>query len=94
MQKRPHITLKPLWHNQEKCIAIEFDYNETVKNYVQQFSEIKWSETHKTFYARYHKGGINELFNYFRLQNWYVNYEAFKVSTNQTNDLIILKKTL
>ncbi len=74
----PTITLLPLWHNQTKQIAINFKYDESVKEYIKNFPETKWSDTHKTFYISYHKTRLNELFLYFRQKKWYVNYEAFK----------------
>ncbi|WP_345191331.1 tyrosine-type recombinase/integrase [Algibacter agarivorans] len=74
----PTITLLPLWHNQTKQIAINFKYDESVKEYIENFPETKWSDTHKTFYTSYHKTRLNELFLYFRQKKWYVNYEAFK----------------
>lgn len=78
MANLPTITLLPLWHNQTKQIAINFKYDESVKEYVKTFPETKWSKTHRTFYTPYHKTRVNELFNYIRQKKWYVNYEAFK----------------
>lgn len=77
------ITLKPLWHKQNEYIAIEFIYNESVKNYVKGFPDIKWSKTYRTFYTTYYKERINELFAYFRKQGWYVDYSAFKANSKQ-----------
>ena len=74
----PTITLEPLWHNEKDHIAIKFKYDEAVKQYVKAFGDIKWSQTHRTFYTTYDESRIHELFDYFRQKKWYVNYEAFK----------------
>lgn len=74
----PTITLEPLWHKDKDHIAIKFKYNERVKQYVKAFDDVKWSQTHKTFYTSYDESRIHELFDYFRQKKWYVNYEAFK----------------
>ena len=82
MQDRVHITLKPFSHNEKNYIALEFDYNNSsVKNYVQAFPNVKWSKTYKTLYIKYYKAKIKELFDYFRAQNWYVDYSAFKATS-------------
>lgn len=83
MESKTLITIKPLWHNQTKYVAIDFKHDETVKNYVNAFPDVKWSTTYKTFYTTYYKERINELFSYFRKQGWYVNYDAFKNNTKQ-----------
>ena len=81
MQDRTQITLKPLWHNQIKYIAIEFDYNnDSVINYIQAYPNVKWSKTYNTFCTHYSNTKIHELFCYLRIQNWFVDYSAFKVS--------------
>ena len=82
MQIGPIITLKPLWHNEIKYIAIEFNTSdENIRNYVQALSNIKWSKTYNTFCTNYSKTAIKDLFNYFRAQKWFVDYSAFKTPT-------------
>ncbi|WP_246124847.1 tyrosine-type recombinase/integrase [Algibacter pacificus] len=79
MQNIPQVILKPLWHNNTKFVAIEFDYsNDTISNYVKAYPQVKWSNTYNTFCTYYNRTKIHELFNYFRRQKWYVNYQAFK----------------
>ncbi|MFH4966282.1 tyrosine-type recombinase/integrase [Gaetbulibacter sp. M235] len=94
MKTNTFITIKPLWHNQNQYIAIDFDYNETVKNYVMSFPDVKWSKSYKTFYTTYYKERINELFTYFRKQGWFVNYDAFKVTTKQLNTPVSQKPVI
>jgi site-specific recombinase XerD len=77
------IILKPFWHNQTKYIGIGFNDNMTVKNYVKEHPSVKWSNTHETYYTKYYKDSINDLFIYFRKQGWYVNYDAFKLPVKQ-----------
>jgi site-specific recombinase XerD len=83
MEPKTLITIKPLWHNQTEYIAIDFEYDEAIKNYVKAFPDAKWSKTYNTFYTTYYKERINELFTYFRKQGWYINYDAFKASAKQ-----------
>ena len=78
------VTLKPFWHNETKYIAIHFNDNDTVKNYVKAFPEVNWSITYNIFYTKYHKESINKLFTYFRKRGWYVDYDAFKTPFNET----------
>ena len=94
METKTQITIKPLWHNQIQYVAIDFVYNETVKNYVLGFPEVKWSKTYKTFYTTYYKERINELFTYFRKQGWYVNYDLFKVIVKQIDAPVVKKPVL
>lgn len=87
------ITLKPLHHNNLHHIAIGFDYNEAVKDYVKAFPGVKWSFTHKTFYTLFSKDRVNELFVYFRKQKWFVNYDAFKGYKSEP-ETVAIKPTL
>ncbi|WP_411831026.1 tyrosine-type recombinase/integrase [Mariniflexile sp. AS56] len=91
MGSKTLITIKPLYHNQTKLVAIHFEPDETVKHYIQAFSDVKWTETYKTFYTTFHKERINQLFRYFRKKGWYVNYDAFKTITEQP-EAPVLKK--
>ena len=72
------ITLKPLWHQNRKQIAIHFNYNETIKEYIKKFPDVRWSQTHKLFYTPFENEKVHQLFSYLRLKQWYVDYEAFK----------------
>jgi len=78
MKNRVQITLKPLQHNNHRLVAIHFDENNDVKNYVMAFNGMRYSKTYYTFYTIYHESVIHDLFNYFRAKDWYVNYSAFK----------------
>jgi site-specific recombinase XerD len=78
MKDRIKITLKPLWHKEIKYVIIHFEYDEEVKQLIQNFGNITFSETKKIFYTVYHGNIINHLFEYFRSKGWYVDYSAFK----------------
>ncbi|GAL67658.1 tyrosine-type recombinase/integrase [Jejuia pallidilutea] len=87
------ITLEPLWHKQKKHIAIKFEYNVAVKNVVKSYNNVRWSKTHRTFYIPYSTEEIHNLFLYFRKQNWFVDYSAFK-KVGKTEDLSTKKPEL
>lgn len=78
MNNKPLITLKPLWHNQKQFIAIHFEDDETIKNYITDVSGVKWSKTYQVYCTHYDKNRIHELFNYFIKKDCYINYEAFR----------------
>ena len=95
MIDRQTIILKPLWHNNTKYISIEFDYtNIVIKNYVEACPNVKWTKTYNTFCTHYDKTKINELFNYFRAQNWFVDYKALraKINTAKAKNKSAIKK--
>tara|TARA_R110002049_G_scaffold308704_1_gene513545 strand:- start:6139 stop:7278 length:1140 start_codon:yes stop_codon:yes gene_type:complete len=91
MNTKQLITLKPLWHNEKQFIAIHFDINDTVNEYVKNLSYVKWSETYQVFCTHFSNKRIHELFTYFREKDWYVNYDALKTTT-KGNDSTKIKK--
>ncbi|WP_434035731.1 tyrosine-type recombinase/integrase [Formosa sp. 4Alg 33] len=72
------ITLKPLWHQQNKLIAISFEDTNEVELYVKSFPNVRYSNTYKTYFIPYYNNAISDLFKYFRKQSWYVDYNQFK----------------
>ncbi|MHA7843224.1 MAG: tyrosine-type recombinase/integrase [Winogradskyella sp.] len=82
MKNRVQITLKPLWHNNRKLVAVHFDYNEEVENYVKAFDGMRYSRIYKTYYTVFTNTMVHELFEYFRIKKWYVDYSAFKQNTS------------
>ncbi|WP_233268063.1 tyrosine-type recombinase/integrase [Algibacter sp. L3A6] len=93
MIDKTQIILKPLWHNKIMYIAIEFDYDcDTLKNFTSDLPHVKWSKTYNIFCTHHNKSRINELFQCFRNQGWYVNYEAFRV-LKKTKHLPEVKQT-
>jgi site-specific recombinase XerD len=81
MKNRVQISLRPLWHNNNRLVAVCFDYDENVKDYVKAYDGMRYSRTHKTFYTAYTNTIVHELFEYFRAKKWYVDYSAFKQNT-------------
>ena len=78
MYNAPNIILKPLYHNNKTFISIHFDYDDTVAAYIKTIPDVKWSKTYQVFCTYYDKNRIHQLFECFRQNNWYVNYNAFK----------------
>ncbi|WP_235835917.1 tyrosine-type recombinase/integrase [Cognatitamlana onchidii] len=93
MPARPTITLKPLSHNNKTYIAIEFEDNNRLTNYVRAMPGVKWSNTYGVFCTYYTKKRIHELFTSFREKQWYVNYKAFRV-TKQAQKAVNRTKVL
>ncbi|MDH7914265.1 tyrosine-type recombinase/integrase [Winogradskyella sp. SYSU M77433] len=83
MKDRIQITLKPLWYNNRKLVAIDFHNNESVKEYINSLEGVRYSNIYKTHYVIYRSNIINELFNYFRAKKWFVDYSAFKENNSK-----------
>ncbi len=81
------VALTPFFHNNEKQIAIKFGYNDAIKKHLKTISEIKWSQTHKTFYIGYNYKNKNLIYQHLRAIDCYVNYEALR-----SNKKVIPKK--
>lgn len=80
MKNTIQITLKPYWHNNTKYIILSFKENQSVRDYIKAFAGIKETKPKKTLYIPYNNTIINELFNYFRVMGWYIDYTAFRES--------------
>lgn len=72
------IVLELLEHKGEQQIGIYFPYDALVKDYVKQFSSVKWSQTHRVFYVEDSRENRQKLFQYLREGNYYVDYNALK----------------
>lgn len=71
------IVLKSVYHRGKKCIAIEFDYEVTLKNYVNALPEVHWSKTLRCFYILHSQKSLNSLLNYLRAKKYSVDATAF-----------------
>lgn len=72
------ITLKPLWHNDVQYIHIHFDDNPVVEAYVRAYPEVRYGKNNNIYYVRFTKNRVGQLFDYFRLKGWYVDYSALR----------------
>jgi site-specific recombinase XerD len=70
------IILTPLSHKNEQQIAVGFPYDLEIKNHLQKLGFIKWSRTHKTFYAPFSTKNQQVLFQHLREKGWFVDYSA------------------
>ncbi len=75
------ITLQKLSHQGAAQIALDFTYNEAVKDYVKRFPGVKWTQTHKCFYVANSTETLHGLFNYLQSGGYFVDYSAFKGKT-------------
>lgn len=73
------IKLSPIEHRGSTQIKITFDYDLKVKEYVQQFPGVRWSQTHSAFYIPFSYRTVSDLFSYLRERNFYVDYSALTV---------------
>lgn len=81
-----NITLLPLFHRNKHLIAINFKFDTTTKNYINNIKGVKWSKTHKTFYIEHNSINKQKLYQKLRLKNWYIDYSALssiKVKTQK-----------
>src|SRR6266542_838931 len=44
------VTLNPLYHRGEECIAIFFNHNKAINDILKKIPQVKWSRTHKCWY--------------------------------------------
>ncbi|WP_066219693.1 site-specific tyrosine recombinase/integron integrase [Formosa haliotis] len=72
------VILTPLFHRDERQIAVAFKYNESLKTYIKSYPGMCWSQTHKTYYIKDENGVLQSLFKYFQAKGYYVNYRALK----------------
>lgn len=76
------ISLTELTHRNAQQIAIGFSYNSEIKLHLQKLDFIKWSRTHRTFYAPRTSKNLHILFKHLRAKNWFVDYS--QLSTKVT----------
>lgn len=74
----PKITLIPFHHSGIVYMKLDFNPNDEVRAYIEQFDSMQWSETHQTFCMPFSKNAKNRLYLYLRKRNYYVDYEALK----------------
>ncbi|GAB5564251.1 MAG: hypothetical protein Wins2KO_13140 [Winogradskyella sp.] len=70
------ITLKPLVHKDVHYIHIDFIDNLLVEAYVSKYPEVKYGKNKNIYFVRSTKDSVKQLFDYFRLKGWFVDYSA------------------
>ena len=77
------ISLYPLIHKDVDVIAIDFKYDEVVKNHIKSIEGVKWSATHKTFYIENTVVNKRRIYQKLRDQNWFIDYSALKAARTE-----------
>lgn len=72
------VFLTSLYHNNQKQIAVQFQYNDDIRLHLKKIPNIKWSTSYKTFYIEYSVENKQKLYNHLRLINCYVDYSKLK----------------
>lgn len=57
-------------------IAISFNYDDEVRSHIKKMPEVKWSQTHNTFYLPLTPKNKQQIYQHLRLKNWFVDYQA------------------
>lgn len=56
-----NITLEAFSHKSKPCIAIKFQYNFEIKEYIKKFDGVFWTNTHRTFYIVYDAANLEKF---------------------------------
>jgi integrase/recombinase XerD len=88
------IILRPLRHKSQDCIAVEFPYNYSLKEYLKHFPGIVWSVSHRIFYVKYKdRSVLIRLSNYIRNGGYKVDHSAFSsINSEEKVDLFSTEK--
>ncbi|GGD07220.1 hypothetical protein [Hyunsoonleella pacifica] len=73
------IKLTPLNYKNALQIAISFNYDDEIRSHLKKLPEVKWSQTHKTFYILFTTENKQQVYQHLRLKNWFVDYKELKV---------------
>ena len=72
------ITLLPNIHKGTTIIMIHFSFDQEIKSHIKLLSEVKWSQTLKSFYTIDSSNNRSLLYNHIRLKKWFVNYDKLR----------------
>ncbi|TYC10729.1 tyrosine-type recombinase/integrase [Bizionia gelidisalsuginis] len=78
MQKPTSITLKKLRLDDNNCIALQFTPCPIVEQYIKNYTDSHWSALEQKYYVYYNRTALNKLFDYLRLQHFFVDYSDLK----------------
>ncbi len=56
--------------------------------YIKKLPDVKWSQTHKTFYVPLTSKNKQELFQHLRIKNWFVDYDQLRIDRKHKVDKI------
>lgn len=87
------VTLEPLYHRGEECIAIIFSPNKMVSDIIKKLPKAKWSKTHQCWYIPY----IREHYNHLAValqDKAMIEKEMLKQYLQQRKALVPLQQTI
>lgn len=79
------ISLGLLNHKGQEQIAIGFPYDDEIKLHLKKLDFVRWSQTHRTFYAPRSPRNQQLLFQHLRKKNWYVDFSALSKKPHAKN---------
>ncbi|CAA0168244.1 site-specific tyrosine recombinase/integron integrase [Tenacibaculum maritimum] len=82
------VKLSSFLHRNREQIAISFGYDDEVRIHIKKLPDVKWSQTHKTFYIPLTSKNKQELFLHLRAKNWFVDYDQLKINKKHKVDII------
>lgn len=75
-------------HRDKEQIAISFGYDDEIRMHLKRLPEVKWSQTHKTFYIPSTSKNKQDLFQHLRKKNWFVDYGEIRTIKKDELDKI------
>jgi len=82
------IKLSLFQHKDSPQIAISFGYDDEIRAHLKTLSDVKWSQTHKTFYIPFSAKNKNKIYEHLRVKNWFVDYDELKTLKKHIPDKI------
>ncbi len=67
------IVLTPLFHKNKHLIAIQFGYDDEIRFYIKKLTEVKWSQSKRTFYTS--ESDLKKLSNHLNRKKWTIIYD-------------------
>lgn len=74
------VVLEPMTHREVRSIAIRFNYNFELKEYLKHFKGIRWSATNRCFYVENEPATLLKLSEYIQLGGYFLDSGAFNYS--------------
>ncbi len=84
------VVLGELFHREQECFSIGFEYHLGLKNLVRSMPYVKWSARNKTFYVAKKNLSLHSLYSLLQKKGIYVDYSS--VSNRKTSVSEIKKK--
>ncbi|MBS1681469.1 MAG: tyrosine-type recombinase/integrase [Bacteroidetes bacterium] len=77
MASKTTVTLEPLHHRGQDCLALRFPYSKPLVDVVKQIEHIRFSKTHQCWYVPQRKDLVGEILNTLKGIAW-VDYRALR----------------